>query len=94
MRVYQSPAWSHVWSVAGARGIDHDSVFGPYARVDAHAESDIDLLVDRGGGRIMRVPGLATEVEDATGKSVDIYDGSELPSGDFRDMVLGEAVAL
>ena len=83
-----------VLPLARARSIDRVSVFGSYARGEADADSDIDLLVDRGGGRLMRVLGLGAEVEDATGKQVDIYDVSELLPGQFRDVVLGEAIAL
>ncbi len=83
-----------VLPLAGKRDIVHVSVFGSYARNEADERSDIDLLVDREGGRLLRVLGLGTEVEEATGKSVDIYDVSELLPGEFRDAVLAEAVAL
>lgn len=83
-----------VLPLADKRDIARVSVFGSYARHEADEHSDIDLLVDREGGRLLRILGLGTEVEEATGKSVDIYDVSELLPGDFRDAVLAEAVAL
>ncbi len=83
-----------VLPLAGKRNIARVSVFGSYARDEADEHSDIDLLVDREGGRLLRVLGLGTEVEEATGKPVDIYDVSELLPGDFRNAVLAEAVAL
>ena len=83
-----------VLPMASRRDIPRVSVFGSYARDEADEHSDIDLLVDRDGGRLLRVLGLGTEVAEATGKSVDIYDVSELLPGEFRDTVLSEAVAL
>ena len=76
------------------RGMRSASVFGSYARGEADASSDIDLLVDRGGGRVTRIAGLCSDVMAATGKDVDVYDVSELLPGPFRDEVLREAVAL
>lgn len=80
--------------LAERRSIPIVSVFGSYARGEADAESDIDLLVDRQGGKLFRILGLGTEVELATGKSVDIFDISELLPGPFRETVLREAVTL
>ena len=80
--------------LAERRGIADVRVFGSYARGEATGESDIDLLVDVGGGRLRDVLGLSTEVYVATGKRSDVYDVSELLPGPFRDAVMGEAVRL
>ena len=76
--------------LARRRRIASVSIFGSYARGEADADSDIDILVDRGGGKLTRILGLGTEVERATGKTVDIYDMSELVPGPFRETVLRE----
>lgn len=83
-----------VLPLAEKRCIPKVSVFGSYARGEADGGSDTDLLVDRRGGRITRIFGLGGDVADATGKSVDIYDVSELLSEPFKDAVLSEVVRL
>ena len=80
--------------LARRRRIASVSIFGSYARGEADADSDIDILVDRGGGKLTRILGLGTEVERATGKTVDIYDISELMPGPFREAVLREKLDL
>ena len=57
-------------------------LFGSYARQEATAESDIDVLA------------VAEDLHRATGKAVDVYEESELKPGAFRDAVLQEAVTL
>lgn len=70
-------------------------LFGSYARGEANASSDIDILLTRGPGfRALDVFGVAEEMHRATGKQVDVYEESELEPGSFRDTVLREALAL
>ena len=71
------------------------SIFGSYARGQADADSDIDVLVCGGPGfRALDVFGVAEELHRCTGKAVDVYERSELEPGPFRDAVLSEAVAI
>lgn len=71
------------------------SLFGSYARGEATSFSDIDLLlVGNEGFRPFNVFGVAEDLHRASGKSVDVYEISELDQGPFRDTVLREAVAL
>lgn len=76
------------YSMASAR------LFGSYARQEATPESDIDVLVRAGDGEPFDVLAVAEDLHRATGKSVDVYEESELRPGAFRDAVLREAVAL
>ena len=69
-------------------------IFGSYARREATGASDIDVLVDKGPCRHLAVCGLAEDIFEATGKTPDVYDISELREGTFRDTVMHEAVAL
>ena len=71
------------------------SVFGSYARGEATSESDIDVLLEGNESfRHFNVFAVAEELHKASGKSVDVYELSELGEGPFRDAVLREAVAL
>lgn len=71
------------------------SLFGSYARGQADADSDIDVLLHgKPGFRALDVFGVAEEIHRLTGKRVDVYEASELDPGEFRDTVMREAVAL
>ena len=74
------------------RGMRDARVFGSYARGEATADSDIDLIVDKGAARFLALCGLSGAVFDATGKLPDVYDISQLEDGPFRDKALGESV--
>ncbi len=76
-------------------GMSHASLFGSYARGQADAESDIDLILfGKPGYRALDVFGVAEDLHRCTGKKVDVYERSELEPGSFRDNALREAVAL
>ena len=54
-------------------GVVEASVFGSYARGEAHAESDLDLLVKLEDGRsLFELGGLQYELEDITRRRIDI----------------------
>lgn len=70
-------------------------LFGSYARGEADESSDIDvLLYGKAGFSPLGVFGLAEDLRKKTGKSVDVYEISELDEGPFRNAVLSEAVAV
>lgn len=76
-------------------GMASASLFGSYARGQADAESDIDVIVHgKPGFRALDVFGVAEELHRCTGKRVDVYELSELDPGPFRESVMREAVAL
>lgn len=78
-----------------ARGLRSATLFGSYARGEARADSDIDILVDGGSAfRPLSVYAFGEDLREATGKRVDVFEVSELEDGPFRDRVLREGVML
>ena len=76
-------------------GMASASLFGSYARGQADPSSDIDVIVyGKPGFSALDVFGVAEELHRCTGKSVDVYEQSELKPGAFRDAVMREAVPL
>src|SRR5260221_7284974 len=77
--------------LAARRGAHNVRVFGSVARGDAHARSDVDLLVDVEPGRsLLDVVGLRQELEDLLRCEVDLLtDGGLSPY--LRDRILREA---
>ena len=78
-------------------------LFGSYARGEATAESDIDLLVDLTGSVIrgLNFVGLYNDLEEALGVSIDIVtaDSLEVPTTrrgrlHFREAVRQERVMI
>ncbi|HLJ69553.1 MAG TPA: nucleotidyltransferase family protein [Chloroflexota bacterium] len=78
--------------LAASRGASNVRVFGSVARGEAHANSDIDLLVEFEPGRsLIDLTGLMLQLEDLLGRKVDI--GTQVHSV-IRDRVERDAVAL
>ncbi|WP_154052844.1 nucleotidyltransferase family protein [Olsenella uli] len=76
-------------------GLRGARLFGSYARGEADASSDIDVLLDAGDGfRPLSIYALSEDLRASSGKDVDVYELSELNPGEFRDTVLREAIAL
>lgn len=71
-------------------------LFGSYARQEAEAASDIDLIVV--GGEVFDptdVFALADDLHRMTGKDVDVYELSEINTGtEFYDTILAEGVRI
>ena len=64
-------------------------LFGSYARGQADANSDIDvILFGKPEFRALDVFGVAEELHRRTGKKVDVYEQSELEPGPFRDSIM------
>ena len=86
----------YVVSLGKEYGAGKVSLFGSYARGDATPESDVDLLVEKGGMRGMQVLDFQDDLARALGKQVDIVTtagASERFLGKIRpdEVVLYEA---
>lgn len=76
-------------------GMESASLFGSYARGEADADSDIDIILYGGSDfDALGVFGIAELLHRASGKEVDVYEVSELNDGPFKDEVLRDAVVL
>ncbi len=75
----------------GARNV---RVFGSMVRGEAHATSDVDLLVEMEPGRsLLDLVGLWQDLEDLLGTEVDVLsDGGVSPH--LRERIYAEAVPL
>ncbi|MBR5229233.1 MAG: nucleotidyltransferase domain-containing protein [Firmicutes bacterium] len=75
---------------------DKGMLFGSYARKQATAESDIDLVVFGGSKFILTdIFAIAEELHRASGKKVDVYEISEINEGTaFYEAIMKEGVFL
>ncbi len=77
-------------------GAEHAILFGSYARQEADAASDIDLVVI-GGTRFdpTNVFCIADDLHRLTGKQVDVYELREINEGtDLYDTIFSEGVRI
>ena len=66
--------------IAAAYGVNAVFLFGSYARGEATADSDIDLLIDHGRIRtLFELTGFRLDLEDVLHKSVDVVTIEDLP---------------
>lgn len=82
-----------VEAVAKAYGVRRVGLFGSYAAGKANAESDVDLLIDKGELRgMIRFNQFVTSLEDALGKPVDVLTYASLSDSPMKDYVGHEVV--
>jgi len=69
-----------VAEVLGRYAARNARIFGSVARGDAHADSDLDLIVDlnHGGNELLRVSGIGEELSEILGVRVDVVTSSLL----------------
>ena len=85
---------SAIISIAGRHGVTGIRVFGSFARGEARADSDIDLLIETGPFRTPFFPGgLIADLEAELCRRIDVTTKSALHPL-LRDQVLREAVPL
>ncbi|HMS55801.1 MAG TPA: nucleotidyltransferase domain-containing protein [Fimbriimonadaceae bacterium] len=85
---------SVIRAVAASHGVERVRVFGSFARGDAKASSDLDLLVKFPAvSTLLAVIGFKQAVEEATGLAVDIVEEGTL-SPSFSARVYAEAIPL
>lgn len=83
-----------ILAIAEHYGASNIRVFGSVARGEAHADSDIDLLVDLEPGRsLLDHIGLMQDLADLLGRSVDVATPSALHER-IKDRVMQDAVPL
>jgi uncharacterized protein len=77
-----------------AKPVTRVRVFGSFARGDARADSDLDLLIEAGRQTSPWFPGgLLADLENELGRRVDVAEECSL-SPLIRDPVLREAIPL
>ena len=83
-----------ILAIAARHGVQRVHVFGSFARGDARADSDVDLLIEAGPRTPPWFPGgLLVDLEEALGRRVDVAEESTLHPL-IRDRVLHEAIPL
>jgi uncharacterized protein len=81
-------------SVLGKYPIKRASLFGSYARQEAHADSDIDILVEFSSTiSLIEFVTIQLELEDTFGKKVDLVEFSTLKP-QLKDSILKEQIAI
>jgi len=80
--------------IAGRHGAQNIRIFGSFARGEAGAKSDLDLLVEMQSGRsLFDLVALGQELEEFLGRKVDILtDGGISPY--LKDRIYAEAKPL
>lgn len=66
----------HVRDLARTYGLQRASLFGSYARGDATADSDVDILVEKGEARGLALGGFQDDLSRVLGKDVDVVSAS------------------
>ena len=79
--------------LAQAYGAARVYLFGSYARGDMTRNSDIDLRIDKGEIRGLKLASLLVDLEDALGVSVDLVPTTSLDSR-FLSAIKQEEVLL
>ena len=83
-----------VLRIAARHGAYNVRVFGSFARGQADADSDVDLLVDLERGRsLFDLGGLLMDLQELLGRQVDVVTANGLRDR-IRDRVLREAIPL
>lgn len=81
-----------VSALARQYGTDRIYLFGSYARGDANADSDIDLRIDKGAIRGLQLGGLAADLEDSFGMSVDLVPTGSLDMNFLKSISADEVL--
>lgn len=81
-----------VSALARQYGAGRIYLFGSYARGDANADSDIDLRIDKGAIRGLQLGGLAADLEDAFGMSVDLIPTGSLDMNFLKSISADEVL--
>ncbi len=82
--------------IARRYGVQRVNLFGSYARGEATAQSDVDLLIFGGSGfRATQIFALSEDLRAALNTKVDVYEIRELdPLSAFHDTVMQEGLEI
>ncbi|MCD8099191.1 MAG: nucleotidyltransferase domain-containing protein [Oscillospiraceae bacterium] len=82
--------------IAWRYGVQRVILFGSYARGEATAQSDVDLLIFGGSGfRATQIFALSEDLRAALNTKVDVYEIRELdPLSAFHDTVMQEGLEI
>lgn len=83
-----------VRATAARHHLDRVTLFGSYARGEARAESDVDLVVEASRPLGFARGAIYRELEEALGCSVDVIFGEKSLYPFVRDAVSAEGVVL
>ncbi len=77
-------------------GISRVILFGSYARTEARPDSDIDLRVEYDEGKLslLELTDFVQDVQDATGKQVDVVSRRDLGNDAFAQAIAREGVTV
>ncbi|MFH0951280.1 MAG: nucleotidyltransferase family protein [bacterium] len=88
------PELAKLKKILKQQGVKSASLFGSFARGEATAKSDIDLLVDLGKGKtLFDLSGLKLTLEDALGREVDLVTKNALKPA-IRSYILKDLVKI
>ena len=76
-------------------GVDSFSLFGSYARGDAHEKSDLDFLIQKGNVKsLLAYCGMLAELEDVFNCHVDLVVKNAIKDEDFLAEIIRDEVKL
>lgn len=80
--------------IAIQHGVESVSIFGSYSRGTASADSDVDLIIEKGRlSSLFQLCGFRLDIEDALNLRVDLVT-SESSDAEFLELISREEVLL
>jgi len=83
-----------IMQIAAQYGVSDIRVFGSVARGDADANSDVDLMIDRFQGSLLRFMTFKNQLEDLLGSKVDVCKPINISHPIIMNAINRDAVSL